>query len=102
MRAGRAFRWLYFLLAILLGGIGIPLALFSAAALYFEAASLLRGEAVSAKEGFGLVLLLASYFLLKWMVEAWLRFRSQAPLRDLPRERDLVLPKAHRDRNDVV
>jgi hypothetical protein len=83
MKAAPALRWLYLVLAVLLAAVGIPLALFGAVALFFEAGSLLQGEVLSAKEGFGILLLIASYFLLKWMVAAWLRFRRKATPEDL-------------------
>jgi len=84
MKTVHLLRWLYLLLAVLLAAAGAPLALFGAVALFFEVTSLFRGEGPSAKEGFGIFLLIASYFLLKWTVKAWVRFRGGATPQDRP------------------
>ena len=68
-------RWSFLVVSILLGLLGVPLLLFALLTFAGEVASFF-GAGPRGKGPFGLVLLVASYFVLKWMLEAWRRFRA--------------------------
>lgn len=71
----QARQWFFFGISICLGLVGIPLLLFALLTFAGEVAAFF-GAGPRGKGPIGLVLLLASYFVLKWMLEAWRKFRA--------------------------